>query len=132
VAKKKSEKRGLTQSQLTELERVLREKREGIRARQAELEEQQRNLEIEPDPMDTASDLTAGNDGEALSVHDMSMLREIEGALKRMETGRYGLSVDSGEPIAYERLRSIPWARRTADEEEELSAQLGTRSSISS
>jgi RNA polymerase-binding transcription factor DksA len=115
VAKKKN---GLTERQWDELGNMLRQKRDEIRARLTEINEQ-RMVELEPDPIDTASDVTAENDGDALSVHDQYLLTEINSALGRMERGTYGLSVESEEPIPYERLRSIPWARRTADEEEE-------------
>ena len=111
-------KNGLTERQWEELGNMLRQKRDELRARLMELSEQ-RIVEAEPDPIDTASDVTAENDGDALSVHDQYLLSEINSALGRMESGRYGLSVESDEPIPYERLRSIPWARRTADEEEE-------------
>jgi DnaK suppressor protein len=36
---------------------------------------------------------------------------EIDLALQRLETGSYGISEISGEPIPYERLLLIPWAR---------------------
>lgn len=38
----------------------------------------------------------------------------IDNALMRMESGRYGVSEDSGEPIPYERLLLVPWAKRSA------------------
>ncbi len=115
MAKKKN---GLTERQWDELGNLLRQKRDDIRARLIEINEA-RMVEAEPDPIDTASDVTAENDGDALSVHDQYLLTEINSAIGRMERGTYGLSVESEEPIPYERLRSIPWARRTADEEEE-------------
>lgn len=111
-------KNGLTERQYDELRSMLLQKRDALRERLQELSEQ-RIVEAEPDPIDTATDVTAENDGDALSVHDTYLLSEINSALARMDGGRYGLSVDSGEPIPFERLRSIPWARRTADEEEE-------------
>jgi DnaK suppressor protein len=43
-------------------------------------------------------------------------IAEIDLALKRLENGRYGVSETSGEPIAYERLSLIPWARTNIDE----------------
>ena len=43
-------------------------------------------------------------------------ISEIDFALKRLENGRYGVSETSGEPIAYERLSLIPWARTNIDE----------------
>jgi len=36
---------------------------------------------------------------------------EIDQALQRLDTGSYGVSEISGEPISYERLSLIPWAR---------------------
>jgi DnaK suppressor protein len=43
-------------------------------------------------------------------------LTEIDLALRRLELGSYGVSESSGDPIAYERLLLIPWARNGADE----------------
>lgn len=39
---------------------------------------------------------------------------EIDLALKRLESGHYGVSESSGDPIAHERLLLIPWARNGA------------------
>jgi DnaK suppressor protein len=41
-------------------------------------------------------------------------ISEIDYALKRLEIGSYGVSEVSGEPIAFERLALIPWARTAA------------------
>jgi DnaK suppressor protein len=41
-------------------------------------------------------------------------IAEIDYALKRLEIGGYGVSDVSGEPIAFERLALIPWARTAA------------------
>lgn len=114
---RKSESK-LTQHQLEELGRALREKRDQLRAREVDLDEQ-RIVENEPDPLDTATDATAGAEGDALSAHDTYLLAEIDSALIRLRDGRYGVSEESGDPIAYARLRLIPWARRTAEEEED-------------
>lgn len=111
---------GLTKSQLDELEKALRAKADMLRARRVDLAEE-RVFEIEPDPMDSATDATAGHEDAALSAHDTYLLGEIESALTRMAEGRYGVSEASGEPIPIARLRIIPWARRNAEEEEEAS-----------
>ena len=47
----------------------------------------------------------------SLCAHHEQTLREIDAALLRIETGRYGLSEESGDPISYERLDAVPWAR---------------------
>ena len=43
------------------------------------------------------------------------VLAEIEGALKRIEAGTYGVCVNCGKPIAEERLAAIPWATYCID-----------------
>jgi DnaK suppressor protein len=43
-------------------------------------------------------------------------LTEIDFAFRRLESGHYGVSETSGDPIAYNRLLLIPWARNGADE----------------
>ncbi len=43
-------------------------------------------------------------------------LTEIDLAIRRLELGSYGVSESSGDPIAYERLLLIPWARNGAGE----------------
>jgi DnaK suppressor protein len=49
--------------------------------------------------------------------HDRERLREIERALQKIPTGRYGVSEISGEPIPFDRLMAVPWARADSDEE---------------
>lgn len=39
-------------------------------------------------------------------------LAEVEAALERIRTGTYGICEVTGQPIAPERLRAIPWTRR--------------------
>ena len=43
-------------------------------------------------------------------------IAEIDTALERLKNGHYGVTQESGEPIAYERLFLIPWARTHAGE----------------
>jgi DnaK suppressor protein len=45
-------------------------------------------------------------------------LAAIERAEARLRDGTYGRSVDSGRPIPDARLELIPWAERTAEEQE--------------
>src|SRR5579884_2847281 len=42
---------------------------------------------------------------------DMKLLREIAGALHRMETEHYGICMECEEPISAKRLDAVPWAR---------------------
>lgn len=45
-----------------------------------------------------------------------STLAEVDAAIKRIIDGRYGLSDVTGEPIQYERLLAIPWAKKGVDD----------------
>jgi DnaK suppressor protein len=47
-------------------------------------------------------------------------LAAVERAEARLAAGTYGLSVDSGEPIPDDRLRALPTAERTVEEQETL------------
>ncbi len=106
----------LTSKQLDELRGLLDEKRR-------ELREGQRStsvaaLERQADEMDAASDATAEAETLGLSQHNNRLWKEIEHALAKFKDGTYGVSEESGEPIGFGRLRIIPWARLTVQEEE--------------
>jgi len=42
---------------------------------------------------------------------DVNLLRQIAGALHRIETGHYGICMECEEPISPKRLQAVPWAR---------------------
>ena len=42
---------------------------------------------------------------------DMKLLREISGALKRIDLGSYGVCPECEEDISVKRLDAVPWAR---------------------
>jgi DnaK suppressor protein len=46
-----------------------------------------------------------------LKQTDAKILQAIEGALRRIDNGTYGICHDCGEPIAPARLNAIPWTR---------------------
>ncbi len=45
-------------------------------------------------------------------------LAAVERAEKRLAEGKYGLSIESGEPIPDARLEAVPFAERTVDEQD--------------
>ncbi len=57
---------------------------------------------------------------DALEVSLRDELAAIERAEARVAEGTFGLSVESGEPIPDARLKTFPWAERTADEQARL------------
>jgi DnaK suppressor protein len=92
------------ESSLADLERV----------RQSELDE----IDTAVDPADDAEVIEEREDDRALAQRLREELAFVEGAEKRLEEGTYGFSVESGEPIPPQRLETIPWAERTAEEQE--------------
>ena len=66
---------------------------------------------------DDASD-TYQNEFDEGRAEDLRVqLAAVERAEERLRSGRYGLSVESGERIPDERLEAIPTAERTVEEE---------------
>jgi DnaK suppressor protein len=61
------------------------------------------------------ADQAAGNNEVHIQLKlkqtDAKILQAIEGALRRIEEGSYGVCGDCGEPIAEARLTAIPWTR---------------------
>ncbi len=51
-----------------------------------------------------------------LSAQARQTIADIETALERLTTGRYGYSTESGRPIPRERLEAIPWATMLVEE----------------
>jgi len=71
----------------------------------------------EQDPANLATELYQDELDEGLADDLREQLAAVERAEGRLAAGTYGLSVESGEPIADERLEAIPTAERTAEEE---------------
>jgi DnaK suppressor protein len=70
---------------------------------------------------DTADDAEAIEEeqvDDALAVQLRDELAAIERAEARLADGTYGVSVESGDAIPDARLEAIPWAERTAEEQE--------------
>lgn len=53
---------------------------------------------------------------------DVMLLREIEEALSRMDSGDYGTCHECDEPISLKRLNAVPWAHYCVPCQEELSS----------
>jgi len=56
----------------------------------------------------------------ALSDGERRHLLMIDAALERIEEGTYGFCQHSGEPIAFQRLHAVPWARYTVDVQDKI------------
>lgn len=69
---------------------------------------------------DSASGLVNREETMAENNLKKDQLTEVEEALERMENGSYGQCVDTGKVIPYERLKAIPYAKRTIKAEQEF------------
>jgi DnaK suppressor protein len=67
---------------------------------------------------DAAADLLDAELSEGLLERLRDELGAIERAERRLEDGTYGTSIESGAAIPDGRLETIPWAERTAEEQE--------------
>ena len=72
------------------------------------------------DEMDDAEASLAQHEAIGRSEHNRVHLAHVEEALAKIAAGTYGVSELSGEPIDYARLAAVPWARYTAQEQEEI------------
>lgn len=63
------------------------------------------------DEADQTMNLLAENDYLTSQQRLKEQLLEIELALSRIESGRYGICEETEEPIEHERLRALPWTR---------------------
>ena len=111
------------ESQLTGIE--LQALAEKLTRKRAEVSERIHSLEQQIATRDNCS-VTDAADAASLQENRLrvnAMLEqhrqlraEIDAAINRLRTGRYGISEVSGAPIGYDRLRLIPWARTAAED----------------
>lgn len=55
-----------------------------------------------------------------LEQRERELAHSIEDALRRMRSEDYGICIDCGREIPFERLRAVPWTLRCADDEERV------------
>ena len=64
---------------------------------------------------DTATETYDRELDYTLEENSEQILAEIDGALKRIEDGTYGICTNRGEQISVERLEALPWATLCID-----------------
>ena len=79
----------------------------GIKPLQASMENNTR----QGDMADQASGNNEVHIQLKLKQTDAKILQAIDGALRRIDEGTYGVCRDCGEPISEARLTAIPWTR---------------------
>lgn len=105
---------------------LLRRERERIEHELASLQTDRGDGELsslDQHTADSGSELFEVERDRSMIERLRNELRAIERAEHRLEQGKYGLSVDSGEPIPDGRLEAVPWAERTASEQARLDAR---------
>jgi DnaK suppressor protein len=55
---------------------------------------------------------------------DMKLLREISGALHRLDHDHYGVCMECEEPISAKRLDAVPWAKYCVRCQEKIAARI--------
>ena len=88
-------------------------RREGLvgQVQAAEAYTRERDAEATQDPADMAANAYTKELLVSMSANDRQLLESIDGALERIEEGKYGKCVNCGQPIQEKRLEAVPWAR---------------------
>jgi DnaK suppressor protein len=100
---------------------LLAQNRERVERQLAELagrEDEDELSHLDQHPADDAQFLADEEVDEGVAERLREELKAIDRAEARLDDGTYGLSIESGEPVPDERLEAIPWAERTAAEQE--------------
>jgi len=108
---------GLTDDQVKLLRDRLESRRVDLRRRLERDQAVAREAEPEVEPIDAAEQTREQDDAILRADRDRAELREVEDAIRRIAAGTYGVSEISGEPISFQRLLAIPWARYDSDED---------------
>jgi len=110
----------LGQAQLQELAGLLAKKRCELTGRVLDLEQQIVSKDdcSLADAADAASLQENRLRARSMVEQHQQIIKEIDAALRRLENGSYGISKTTGEPITYDRLMLIPWARTGVGEQE--------------
>ncbi len=111
----------LTDSQLAELRRDLVDRLRALyRAVHGEIRAALISRAFEPDPRDEEDEALDDELATIEDEHDRRLAHQLEDALGRMQRREYGICVDCGNAIPFERLRAVPWAERCADDQQRV------------
>lgn len=98
--------------QLLQRRRAILETARAVRRELGALEGQERDPENEENAQKELADYTLYH----LAENQRLELQLIDIALKRLENGTFGVCIDCGMEIPYERLEALPFATRCADD----------------
>ena len=101
----------------TRARELLTRERERIERALADLESPYDVRDEPRDASEEGTDMFQEELDEGIAERLREELAAVERAEKRLAEGKYGVSIESGEPIPDGRLEAIPWAVRTAEEQ---------------
>ena len=120
VQKTRMSKTSFTKKDLNDFQELLIEKKtrliKEIQEQSAEVASEK--LDEPGDLVDMATDLLDQEMNLSLTTAEINRLKEIDEALIRIESGEYGICVDTGEEITKTRLKAVPEAKRTLEAQE--------------
>jgi DnaK suppressor protein len=117
MKKRKSSKAGLTSAEIEKFRELLLQKRSEILGNVTTMEDEtfkKERSELSSMPFhmaDMGSDNFEQEFALGLMDGERKILAEIDGALRRIEDGTFGICEGKGEKIPKARLSAIPWAR---------------------
>ncbi len=108
---------GLSTQQLATLRERLERLRGDLRTRLERDQAVAREAEPEAEPLDAAEQTREQDDAICARTATGPSCARSRAPCSRMDAGTYGISEVSGDPISFDRLRAVPWARYDSDEE---------------
>jgi RNA polymerase-binding transcription factor len=120
---------GFVQQQRQRLEEMrgeLTRLRDGLEGDQQNLAEAEGDM-TENDPGDMSRSIFTREVDATVEEQVERRLQHVERALQKIEEGTYGLSDESGEPIPKGRLKAVPEAIRTVEEQQRSTETYGPR-----
>jgi DnaK suppressor protein len=123
---------GLNETQLEELRQLLLAKRQELVKSINVM--RSRDIEVNPDDNIEEIDQASANQIQTVQLRvlekEYKLLREVNRALEKFDSGEYGLCEGTEDPIGYPRLKVRPWARYSidyAEEKERMARQASSR-----
>src|SRR5579864_2758917 len=104
-----------TDASIQTLRATLEEERESLRAQLAELGYGAKGLDYDPNFADSSQVTAERGETEALVSKLVEGLHEVEHALTKIDTDKYGTCESCGQAIATDRLEARPEARLCID-----------------
>lgn len=87
----------------------------------------QNTPDVQPDASDRSLLDEIKEEYLAVADSDSAILKQVQGALLRIEDETFGICVVDGQPIEEKRLEAVPWTAYCVKHQQELEASAGIR-----